>query len=277
MRFMIHAIAVFVAIAILLALAIRAGRASQKNRLNNDVEKLFEQSGSLTEKTFRYDQLEGLPKPVQRYFRHVLPEGQPYISYVRLKHNGWFKTGKDKKAMDIKGKQYFTAEQPGFIWEGKTSMFTARDMYLDGKGSLTVHLFSLIRIAHEKGPRIDQGELLRWLGESVWFPTNLLPNEHLKWLPINDHQARLNFKYQDLSVYYIVTFNEANEIEKMETERYMGDEGLMPWVGRVSEYQEVEGVKVPSVIEASWMLEDGKYTYGRFRVKQMQYDKPKPF
>jgi hypothetical protein len=268
---------ILIVLAALLITIPLAGKTAQKRRMKDGVQNLFEQAGSLTKNTFSYDQLEGLPQPVQRYFRHVLQEGQPYISYVRLKHDGWFKTGKDKKAMDIQGEQYFTAEKPGFIWKGKTSMFTARDMYLDGKGSLTVHLFSLIRIVREEGPNVDQGELLRWLGESVWFPTNLLPNKHLQWLPINDHQARLNFKYKDLSVYYIVTFNEDDEIEKMETERYMGNEGLTPWVGRVSEYHEVEGVKVPSVIEASWMLEDGKYTYGRFRVQQMEYDKPTPY
>jgi len=272
MRTMSHYI-VIILVALLVVIPF-TGRTAQKRRMKNEVRKLFDQAGFLTERSFSYDQLEGLPKPVQRYFRHVLKEGQPYISYVRLKHNGWFKTGKDKKAMDIKGEQYFTAEKPGFVWKGKTSMFTARDMYLDGKGSLTVHLFSLIRIVREEGPNVDQGELLRWLGESVWFPTNLLPNKHLQWLPVNDHQARLNFEYQGLSVYYIVTFNEANEIEQLETERYMGNKGLTPWMGRVSDYQEVEGVKVPSLIEASWMLKDGKYTYGRFRVQQMQYDKP---
>ena len=263
-----------IVIAILLVVIPLTGRTAQQRKIKHDVQRLFEQAGFLTEKIFSYDQLKDLPNPVQRYFRHVLKDGQPYISYVRLKHDGWFKTGKDKKAMDIQGEQYFTAEKPGFVWKGKTSMFTARDMYLDGKGSLTVHLFSLIRIAREEGPNVDQGELLRWLGESVWFPTNLLPNKHLQWIPINDHQARLNFEYNGLSVYYVVTFNEANEIEKLETERYMGNKGLTPWVGEVSDYHEEEGVKVPSIIEASWMLEDGKYTYGRFRVQQMQYDRP---
>jgi len=265
---------IVIVIAALLIMIPLTGTTVRKRTMKNEVGKLFEQAGFLKEKIFSFDQLEGLPEPVQRYFRHVLKDQQPYISYVRLKHDGWFKTGKDKKAMDIEGEQYFTAEKPGFVWKGKTSMFTARDMYLDGKGSLTVHLFSLIRIAREEGPNVDQGELLRWLGESVWFPTNLLPNKHLQWLAINDHQARLNFEYKGLSVYYVVTFNEANEIEKLETERYMGSKGLTPWVGRVSDYHEVEGVKVPSLIEASWILEDGKYIYGRFRVQQMEYDKP---
>lgn len=48
---------------------------------NNEVNELFAQSGKISGKVFTYKQLDSLPKPVQRYFKHVLKEGQPYISY----------------------------------------------------------------------------------------------------------------------------------------------------------------------------------------------------
>jgi hypothetical protein len=40
-------------------------------------------------------------------------------------------------------------------------------MYISDKGRFVVTLFGLIKIADGKGPSFDQGELLRWLGESV--------------------------------------------------------------------------------------------------------------
>ena len=70
-------------------------------------------------------------------------------------------------------------EKPGFIWKGTTSMFVARDMYISGKGRLVVSLLSLYKIMDAKGENYNQGELLRWLGESVLYPTNLLPDERL--------------------------------------------------------------------------------------------------
>lgn len=266
-----------IAIITLLVLLPLTGRAMINSRFKGDVRRLFEQTGSLPDRNFSYEQLEGLPEPVRRYFLNVMKAGQPYIRYVRLKHGGWFKTGKDRKKMNIEGEQYFTTSKPGFVWKGKTSLFSAWDMYLNDKGRLVVSLFGLIRIVNEKGPEVNQAELLRWLGESVWFPTNLLPRENLHWSSIDDSHARLTFEYKGLSIYYRVTFNDNNEIVKLETERYMGDEGLTPWVGEVSEYQEVEGVWVPTVIKASWILEDGKYTYGHFRVREMEYDVPQPY
>ncbi len=80
---------------------------------------------------------------------------------------GQFKTGIDKSWIKIKGEQYATTEKPGFIWKGTTSMFTARDMYIDKKGRLIVSIFSLINVVKCQGEQYDQGELLRWLGESV--------------------------------------------------------------------------------------------------------------
>ena len=261
----------------LLAIAPLAGKAMLHKGFKQQVDSLYARSSRIEDQSFSYEQLKSLPEPVRKYFMNVLPEGKSYISYVRLKHDGWFRTGPGKKKMDIKGEQYFTAAKPGFIWKGKTSFFTARDMYIQDRGRLVVSLFSLFRVADEKGPAVDQAELLRWLGESVWFPTNLLPRENLSWKAIDSSRARLNFEYKGISVYYVVTFNEQHEIVRLETERYMGDKGLKPWIGKVSAYTEIQGVRVPSVIEASWDLEEGLYTYGRFRVRQMDYDVPHSF
>ena len=88
-------------------------------RFNNEVNELFAQSKSISDKTFSYKQLDSLPEPVQRYFKHVLKEGQTYISYVRLTHDGQFKIA--EKWVNIRGEQYFTTEKPGFIWKGTTA------------------------------------------------------------------------------------------------------------------------------------------------------------
>ena len=191
-------IIVFVIIAVIIKIK------ALSNQHSKEVAELFSLSGDISNRTFNYKKLDGLPEPVQRYFKHVLNDGQPYISYIRLIHDGQFKTSPKKDWIDIKGEQYFTAEKPGFIWKGKTSMFTARDTYIAGKGQLVVSLFSLFRIVNSQGEKIDQGEVLRWLGESVWFPTNLLPSENLQWLPIDSTSAKLTLNYNNIEVSYDV-------------------------------------------------------------------------
>jgi len=260
-------------ILVIIVIAIFTWKAIQYNRFKKEVSKLFSQSEDISNKTFNSEELEELPEPVQRYFRHVLKNGQPYISYVRLQHDGQFKTDPAKDWITIKGEQYFTTENPGFIWLGRTSMFTAKDAYIAGKGQLTVSLLSLVDIVKSRGKKIDQGELLRWLGESVWFPTNLLPNKNLQWSPIDSSNAKLTFKYNDLEVYYIVSFNDKNEIVQLKTERYM-NEKLETWIGKLKNYKEINGIIIPTSIEAIWKLETKDYSYARFNIKEIEYEKP---
>ncbi len=241
------------------------------------VEKLFSESKTLKNQTFHYEQLDGLPEPVQGYFRYALKDGQPYLSQLRLKHTGRFKTGLGKDWVDIKGEQYFTAQPPGFVWLGKTKAFNARDAYVANEGNLSVYLFGFLRIVNSKGKTIDQAELLRWLGESVWMPTNLLPSEYISWSGIEENTAKITFNWNGQSVYYIVHFNEKNQIIKMETERYMEENRLEKWEGKLRDYREVNSMMVPGSIEGSWLLEEGRHTYADFRVQQFEYDVPKSF
>ena len=44
----------------------------------------------ITPATYALRELEGLPPPVQRYFRAVLTEGQPIVAAVRVAHAGQF-------------------------------------------------------------------------------------------------------------------------------------------------------------------------------------------
>jgi len=249
------------------------GKIGLSRQFDKEVKELFAMSKDRSAVPFSYDSISALPAPVQRYFKHVLKEGQPSISSVRLRHDGQFKPSMKSGWVDIQGEQYFTADPPGFVWKGKTPLFTARDMYLSGKGKIVVSLLSLVTILRGEGPNYDQGELLRWLGESAWFPTNLLPGRHLKWAPIDDRTAELSFNYNGLSLSYIVRFSENDEIAEVETQRYMGEENLETWIGRFFDYAEVEGVIIPTRIEAVWMLEEGEHSYARFNVQEIEFDK----
>lgn len=253
------------------------GDMTLSRQFDKEVVQLFAQSKHRTDKVFNYDQLTGLPEPVQRYFRHTLKDGQPYINSVRLLHSGQFKTDLKKNWVDIKGEQYFTTLQPGFIWKGKTKIFTARDMYIADNGRLVVLLFSLFKVVDGQGEKFNQGEILRWLAESVWFPTNLLPSKNLQWFPINNSCAKLTFNYNNLLVFYIVTFNERNEITQIETERYMGDANLEKWVGQLSDYKEINEVIIPTKIKALWRLKEGDFNYVNFILDKIEYEKPERF
>ncbi len=261
----------------LLIIILITGKMNLSFQFNKEVKELFSQSKNISTNKFSFQQLAALPEPVQRYFRYALKDGQSFISYARITHDGEFKTGIDKKWIEIKGEQYATTERPGFIWKGTTSMFVARDMYIADQGRLVVSLFSLFKVVDAKGEQYNQGELLRWLGESILYPTNLLNSERLQWIPIDAHSSRLTFNYNNLSLFFIISFNDLGEIVQMETKRYMDKTNLETWVIKCTNYKEVNNVMVPLSFEVLWRLEKGDFSYAKFNIKKVEYDNAEMF
>ena len=128
-----------------------------------------------------------------------------------------------------------------------------------------------------QGENYNEGELQRWLAESVWFPTNLLPGERLKWEEVDANTAKLVFKYKDVSIVYLVKFNGQSEITQMETKRFMDKEKKAPWICTMARYKERNGILIPTQCEASWKLEKGDYPYAKFNLKTIEYNNSKVF
>lgn len=254
------------------------GKINLEYRFRKEIKELFDQSTSISDQRFHKTQLENLPEPVQRYFNHILKEGQPYISYARIKHSGQFKANLDKGWMNITGEQYATTQKPGFIWKGTTSMFVARDMYISDAGRLIVTLISLFNIVDAKGKeKYNVGEILRWLGESILYPTNFLPSDRLQWFPIDSKTAKLTFNYNGLSLFFKITFNEIGEITEMETKRYMGEENLETWIIKATNYKELNNILIPTDFDVIWRLEKGDFSYAKFNITEIEYNKPVKF
>ncbi len=253
------------------------GRIHLLIQFRKEVNELFLSSKNISGQLYNPQQLDGLPEPVQRYFKYALKPGQSYISYARIKHEGLFKPGLNKGWTKIKGEQYATTEKPGFIWKGTTSMFVARDMYIANTGNLVVSLFSLFKVVDGKGDSFNQGELLRWLGESVLYPTNLLPGGRQHWESMDQNTAKLLFNYESFSLFFIVRFNEIGEITQMETKRYMEKDKMETWIINMTNYKTMGAVAVPLNFDVLWRLEKADFSYARFNMTKIEYDKPELF
>ncbi len=252
--------------------ALVAGRWLADRQIRKEIARLFSLAITGPVQTYDPAQLTSLPAPVQRYFRHVLKPGQPYLRSVRLRHDGQFKTDLKKDWMPITGEEYFVANTPGYIWIGTTTWFSACDQYVAGQGSLTVRLLDMLPIQRGSGPSYDQGELLRWLAETPWFPTSLLPGGPINWSPVDDHSARLTLTDHGQTVSCLIDFNEQNELVRCQAQRYSDETHIGSWVCHLSDYRHWHGLRVPTQGGAAWLIAGEEKPYARFTLRDIEYD-----
>ena len=223
--------------------------------------------------------LAGLPELVQTWLKKAQVLGKEKIVSVRSEQDIKLRLAKDKPWMPAQAVQYYRTEEPGLIWKAKIKAapffhIAGRDKYLDGQGNMLIKLMSVFTVADGRGPEIDQGSLLRYLAEIMWFPTAAL-NEYLKWEPIDATSAKVTMDYKGVSASGILTFNEQGEIIRFEAERYGefdGEYRLETWLAEVVDYKEFNGFVIPSTGKITWKLDTGDFEWYHFVVKEMEYN-----
>jgi hypothetical protein len=94
---------------------------------------------------------------------------------------------------------------------------------------------------------------------------------------MDGNMAKLIFNYNELQLFFDVTFNEQGEITQMESMRYIDQVKIEKWVIKLSDYKEFQNIKIPTSTEVLWKLEKGDFSYARFNITKVEYEKPELF
>ncbi|WP_423189799.1 DUF6544 family protein [Alkalibacterium sp. f15] len=251
-----------------------------KRDVRAEVEQLFDNVDNKSEVVTEEDIID-LPTSVQRWLKYSGIIGKETIVSGRLKQQAEMRMDAEGQWMSVKAEQYFTSEKPGFVWNAsiKAAPFihiAGRDKYLNGKGSMLIKPMSLFTVADSKGEEIDQGTLLRYLAETVWFPSAVL-NDYISWKEIDDNNAKATMTYGEISTSGVFTFNQMGEVIKFEAERYgdfNGEFSLETWSISMSDYKAFAGIKVPTEGKITWRLDEGDFNWFNFEVLEIEYNNP---
>lgn len=225
------------------------------------------------------EHLLGLPDAVQRYLRTAGAVGQEDIRTVHLRQRGSLRMKEGQRWLPLTAEQYFTTNLPGFVWHARVRLFpllsiSVTDKFVGGHGRLRAKLLSLITLADATGPHVDEGELLRFLAEIIWFPTAWLSHS-IEWKTIDAHSAEAILQHAGLKVTATVHLNDDGLPIEITAERYREEGGkfvLRPWRGWVGNYQKADGLLVPMSVEVSWRLESGHFTCFRAEITEIEYN-----
>lgn len=228
-------------------------------------------------------ELSDLPPPVRHYAEVSGALRRAPSRTARLQHGGSFLVG--GRWRPIRGAQYLSADPPGFVWWGRIRLapgvwVDGRDRSVGGEGSMRIVAASTWTLADARGPELDQGALVRLLGELTWLPGALLDARHVHWSPVDARSAQATLEVGGRAVEATFHFGPDGLPVRFTAQRYRDADGrlvLAPFVGRLAAYREVEGVKVPFLLEAAWVQDGREQTYARWEVERVELDRAEPF
>ena len=250
-------------------------------KIESEVEALFANHKQQEKGLVSNGELVGLPSSVQKWLEYSQLVGKERISTVRLKQVGSLRMKEEQPWMAEEAEQYFTTVEPGFIWKAKIKpapvlFIVGRDRYYNGQGNMLIRFLSLITVANGTGPEIDQGTMLRYLAETVWFPSAAL-SDYITWEEINETSARASMSYGGVTASGVFTFNEMGEAVNFTAKRYMDNNGkysLETWSVSMRDYKMFEGIKIPTKGELTWKLQSGDFTWFNWEITDIEYNKP---
>lgn len=249
--------------------------------IQQETAQLLNKNAIVENRILNESDLDNLPFPVKNWLKNCGAIGKPFISLGKVTQTAEMQMKPDQENwLTATATQYTTIDNPAFIWSVDVKMnsflsFQGRDKYDDGKGEMLIKLNSLFNIVNERGEKLDEGTLQRYLGEMVWFPSFAL-SSYITWEQIDENIAKATMTYKGTSGSGTFYFNSNGDITKFSALRYKGNETdakRHDWEMNILDYKTFEGIKVPAKMTSTWKLDDKDWTWLKLEVTDIKYNK----
>ena len=96
------------------------------------------------------------------------------------------------------------------------------------------------------------------------------------WTPVDERSLRATFTNAGYTVSAVLTFDAAGDlvgfVSPDRTQEDAKGSRNVPWSTPISDYREVDGVRVGAHGDANWIETSGEWTYGRFDIRSIAYN-----
>lgn len=229
---------------------------------------------------FSADMVADLPEPAQRFFAFAIAEGTPLYTVAEIEMQGQFSLGSKEapNSMDMEALQVLAAPY-GFVWSMSAGSGLMR-MSGSDSGAWTRFWLAGVAPVARFGGDIDHARSAfgRYAAESAfWTPAALLLGAGVTWEPVDGDTARYTMTSNGLEQAVDVTVDENGRPVQVEFQRWSnanpeGVHRLQPFGGFLSDFQEVQGFRVPMHVEAgNFFGTDDYFPFFVADVSQMSF------
>lgn len=263
-----------------LAIVVAAASWNFRRAYVHAAEQAVEASNTLPAQVVTEADLAPMPLPVQRYLRATGAVGKPRPRNMRLAFQGDIRS-KDGPWMPFTTVQTNTFGTPtrSFWMDATMKGLPTKGLhaYDNGTATMRIKLLGLFQVMEAHGREMDTAETVTWFNDLCLFAPGALVDERISWTAIDDRSAQATFTHNGIRISAVLVFDAQDHlVDFISDDRYALLEDQAPRTYRfstpASEHGPIAGLVLPHYGETVWMLPEGPFTYGRFRLKSVAYD-----
>lgn len=209
---------------------------------------------------------EGLPAPVERFYRELYGERLPRIEtavlsgHATLRIAGVPLPARWRFVHDV-GEAY--RHEIVTTWFG-LPLLRVDERFVDGRGVLR------LPFGTEQGPAVDQGANLALWAEALWFPAALALDPRVRWDPVDAETALLRVPFGEERETFVARFDPpTGMLRTLEAMRYKGADADRKtlWLNDAARWGRVSGHPTMPVARVRWL--DDARPWATFHVEQV--------
>lgn len=264
-------------IIILIAAALSWGSISFENSFKKDVQIKFEATNILPVDLITENDLQPLPDPVQRYLKYAGAVGKPKVKNMRIIFEGQMRN-KGKDWFPFVSEQYNFFDEPTRLFFMKSKMFgitvPGYHHYMNAIAAMDIRLFGLFPIVQKSGDVMNTTETVTLFNDMCLMAPATLIDKRIQWHPVDSNSAKAVFTNHGISISATLFFNDKGQlIDFLSNDRTaVSDMKQYAFSTPVSAYKNIHGINVMAEGDAVWHYPDGKFVYGKFKLKEIEYN-----
>ncbi len=260
-------------IIILAVLVSNWGSTHFEKSYQNDVKENLQRTNALKMELITETDLLLLPGPVQRYLKYAGVLNKPRLKNMRIVFNGQMREkGKDFFPFTCEQYNFFDDPTRLFFMKAKMKGFTVPGYhkYSNATALMDIRLFGFFSVVKKAGKDMDQAETVTLFNDMCLMAPATLIDKRITWQTIDSNSVKATFANHSITISAILYFNEKGQLVNfISNDR---DVNHAPFSTPVDNYKNIDGINIMTYGEATWHYPDGKFVYGKFNLKEVEYN-----